>query len=110
MIDESTAPVLSERPETAVELRQTPVHEVLRDAWLLAQRSEHTRAAYRSDIDQWLTWCGWQRIDPLRAVRVHVDSYREFLSGQQPGRYASRSNYSAVTIARKLTTWTARRC
>ena len=34
-------------------------------AWLIRQRSEHTRRAYRGAWQRWLTWCQEHDIDPI---------------------------------------------
>ena len=55
-------------------------------AWLLAQRSEHTRTAYARDLGQWVTWLDAHGVDPLAARRGHVDAWVETLrsAGRAP--------------------------
>ena len=62
-------------------------------AWLLAQRSPHTRTAYARDLGQWVTWLDAHGVDPLAARRGHVDAWVETL------RSAGRA---PATVARKL--------
>lgn len=71
-------------------------------AWLLAQRSQHTREAYRRDVTDapermkvpgWLPWCHQHGVDALRATRGHVDAY---------GRQLDAAGSSPATVARKL--------
>lgn len=50
-------------------------------AWLLAQRSHHTRRAYYRDISLWLVWCQQMGLDPREAVRADVDLWRSTLTG-----------------------------
>lgn len=45
----------------------------LTTAWLLAKRSQHTRACYRRDLRAWLCWCASRGIDPLAARMADVD-------------------------------------
>ena len=61
-------------------------------AWLLAQRSPHTRTAYARDLTRWLDWLAGVGVDPLTARRGHVDAWRETLTaaGQSPATIARR--------------------
>ncbi|WP_041763341.1 tyrosine-type recombinase/integrase [Pseudonocardia dioxanivorans] len=70
-------------------------------AFLLGQRSEHTRRAYRSDIRHFLAWCAQHHVDALRARRVHIDAYVASMAAPSPrtGRPAAES-----TVARRLAT------
>lgn len=44
-------------------------------AWLLSQRSEHTRRAYQIDVFEWTRWCLRCDTAPMQALRVHVDAW-----------------------------------
>jgi integrase/recombinase XerD len=75
-------------------------------AWLLAQKSRHTRTAYRRNVTgigsngepadmsapAWLPWCEQHDLEPLEARRGHVDAYRLVLEavGCSPATVAQR--------------------
>ncbi|GGN35360.1 tyrosine-type recombinase/integrase [Actinoplanes campanulatus] len=64
------------------------------DAWLANRRlSEHTRAAYRRDVDGWLTWCAGRDLDPLHASFLDVNSYARELEARP---------LAPASVARKL--------
>lgn len=86
-------------PTTAVAVAAAPLREQIRNAWLLAQRSTHTRAAYGRDIADFFAWCDEFGMDWLTMRRVHLDAYRTFLESGAAGR-----TYSPSTVKRKLTT------
>ena len=44
-------------------------------AWLAAQKSEHTAAAYRNEAAKWHAWCVTAGVDPFAARRKHADVY-----------------------------------
>ncbi len=44
--------------------------------WLEADKSEHTRRAYFTDLAAWLTWCTRTGLDPLAARRADVDAWK----------------------------------
>lgn len=50
-------------------------------AWLAAQKSEHTAAAYRSEAAKWHAWCTTSGVDPFTARRRHADVYARSLTG-----------------------------
>lgn len=53
--------------------------------------SEHTRAAYRQDLQQWLLWCAEQDLHPLAARRPNVERWVDELAhGYAPGTVARR--------------------
>lgn len=76
-------------------------------AWLIAQKSPNTRAAYRRDVTgigttgepartqtpAWLPWCDLYDLQPLQARRMHVDAFRLALEA---------AGCSPRTVARKL--------
>lgn len=71
----------------------------VQDAWLGAQKSPNTKAAYRRDTDEWFAWCDRHGYDPLTIRRVEVDRFRGWLRNpRRPGGPVSES-----TLARKLT-------
>lgn len=77
--------------------RPAPRHELLAAAWLAAYESEHTRRAYRRDLDRWFAWCSSPdvNVDPLEARRVHVDAWVRSGAGYPGGG-------SASSVARRL--------
>lgn len=48
-------------------------------AWLSGQRSPRTFVAYEIAIRQWVDWCGLHGVDPLGALRAHVELYQRWL-------------------------------
>lgn len=82
-----SAPVVSRgtSPQTA---------DQLASAFLLGF-SEHTRAAYRSDLADYASWLAAQRLNPLTATRPVVEAYTRDLEARKLAR---------STIARRLAT------
>jgi site-specific recombinase XerD len=71
------------------------------DGWLRNRRlSEHTRAAYRRDVADWLNWCAGHEIDPLRVTFLHVNSYARTLESTVDARTGRPRAPS--TVARRL--------
>lgn len=78
--------------------RTAPRRESVLNAWLLSKRAVNTRTAYSGDLRAFFAWVdefadqlGTSDVFALR--RVHLDGYREYLSGE----------YSAASVARRLT-------
>lgn len=73
--------------------------EEVREAWIGAQRSDHTKAAYRRDVDEFLAWCATHGYDPFAVRRVEIDRYRGWL------RHHRRQGGAVTlsTLGRKLT-------
>ncbi|GID28066.1 tyrosine-type recombinase/integrase [Paractinoplanes brasiliensis] len=68
--------------------------EQVTEVWLANRRlSEHTRAAYRRDVQGWLRWCADFGRDPLRVSFLDVNAYARGLEDQK---------LAASTVARKL--------
>jgi site-specific recombinase XerD len=63
-------------------------------AWLLAYDSERTRRAYGRDVTAWLGFCQAHGIEPLAAVRAHIDAYAREL--------AAVHQLSPASVARRL--------
>lgn len=61
--------------------------------WLLSFASEHTRRAYRADLQRWGQFCADHDIDPLAATRGHVDAWARLM--QQDGA-------APRTVARRI--------
>ncbi|MDY7089861.1 MAG: tyrosine-type recombinase/integrase [Actinomycetota bacterium] len=76
------------------ELAGVGAAEQVTEVWLANRRlSEHTRAAYRRDVQGWLRWCADAGRDPLRASFLDVNAYARGLEDQ---------GLAASTVARKL--------
>jgi integrase/recombinase XerD len=63
-------------------------------AWLLRQRSVHTRSAYGRDLSEWLAFCAGRSVDPLAVTVGHGDAYGRWLQEER--------GLSARSAARKL--------
>ena len=62
-------------------------------AWLLGYDSARTRRAYARDLADWLAFCRRYGLEPLGALRAHVDAYARELGevrGQSPATVARR--------------------
>lgn len=62
-------------------------------AWLTGYSSEHTRRAYRKDLETWMAWCEQRDLDPWAVRRANVDAY---------ARDMEASGLSDTTQARRL--------
>ncbi|MCO8269594.1 tyrosine-type recombinase/integrase [Actinoplanes sp. TRM 88003] len=68
--------------------------EQVTEAWLANRRlSEHTRAAYRRDVQVWLAWCAERGADPLKVSFLDVNAYARGLEAR---------DLAPSTVARKL--------
>jgi site-specific recombinase XerD len=73
------------------------------EAWLANRRlSEHTRAAYRRDVDDYLDWCARAGVDPATARFTHTNAYARHLEALPHARHPDRAWYTASSVARKL--------
>jgi integrase/recombinase XerD len=61
--------------------------------WLSAQKSTHTKAAYRRDAGYWLAWCRASGVPVNDARRADVDAWRNGLEA---------TGHSPATVGRKL--------
>ncbi|WP_328473973.1 tyrosine-type recombinase/integrase [Actinoplanes sp. NBC_00393] len=81
-------------PHVARELAAGGSAEQFTEAWLANRRlSEHTRAAYRRDVQSWLAWCAQRQVDPLRASFLDVNAYARGLEARP---------LAPASVARKL--------
>jgi integrase/recombinase XerD len=62
-------------------------------AWLLSYSSECTRRAYKHDAMCWFRFCAGVNVDPLVAVRVHVDAFARTMEAERA---------APATISRRL--------
>lgn len=70
--------------------------EEIRDGWLADARRNATREVYEREIRQFFEWCDAERIDTLRARRVHINLYRQHI-------YATAAKEpEPATVAKKL--------
>jgi site-specific recombinase XerD len=84
--------------------------EVVRPADLLAQHtaawlwsfreSEHTRAAYRRDVEAYALGCAHRRLDPLQARRPDIDAYAANLANLPNAR--TGRPLAPASLARRL--------
>ncbi len=55
----------------------------LAGAWLASHASPNTRSAYRRDLTDWLGFCADLGVEPLAALRPHVDVWVRHLSEER---------------------------
>lgn len=105
---DSPAQPCEDRPVTAPEVYvarglPSPMEDLsaFTDGWLGNRRlSEHTRDAYRRDVQSWLRWCEERALDPMLATFIHVNAYaRELESTLDP---RTGKTLTAATVGRKL--------
>lgn len=88
-------------PRFAAELTAGGSPTDFTEAWLRNRRlAEHTRAAYRRDVADWLRWCAHTGLEPLRATFLHVNAWARALEAELDGRTGRPR--SPATVARKL--------
>lgn len=68
--------------------------QVLVAAWLASFDSHQTQRAYARDMKMWLAFCDEHDVDPLAALRVHIDAWKQVGAG-----YA---NPHPPSVARRL--------
>lgn len=68
--------------------------QVLVAAWLVSFNSPHTQRAYARDMKTWLRFCDDVQVDPLLAIRAHVDAWKNQGCGF--------TNGAPTSIARRL--------
>lgn len=78
-------------------------------AWLLGYDSARTRRAYARDLADWLAFCRQYGLEPLGALRAHVDAYARELGevrDQSPATVARRlsalASFYAYAVGRAL--------
>jgi site-specific recombinase XerD len=82
-----------------VAVNEPALRDRIAASWLLAQRRDNTRDAYRRDISQFFAWCDEFDIDALTANRLMIDGFRRWLQDGSAGRH-----YSDATVVRKMAT------
>lgn len=55
--------------------------QVLITTWLAAYDSENTQKAYARDLRVWIEFCDNNDLDPLGAIRAHIDVWRQQWAG-----------------------------
>ncbi|MGH3914089.1 MAG: tyrosine-type recombinase/integrase [Pseudonocardiaceae bacterium] len=68
--------------------------------WLEADKSEHTRRAYYTDLAAWLAWCERTGLDPMAARRADVDAWKATLT--VTARNGAIRRAAPSSVARKL--------
>lgn len=68
--------------------------QMLVASWLASFDSPETRRAYARDMRMWIKFCDELDVDPLAAIRVHVDAWKQQKAGYE--------NPSATSLARRL--------
>ena len=68
--------------------------------WLEADKSEHTRRAYYTDLAAWLAWCARTGLDPMTARRADVDAWKATIT--VTGRDGAVRKAAPSSVARKL--------
>lgn len=73
------------------------------EAWLANRRlSEHTRSAYRRDVDDYLDWCARAGLDPANVKFTHTNAYGRFLENRPHPSKPGARRYTDSSVARKL--------
>ena len=78
-------------------------------AWLLGYASQRTRTAYGRDVADWLRFCSTHGVEPLAAVRAHIDAYARDLAERQEaspataaGRLSALSSFYGYAVSEGL--------
>lgn len=71
-------------------------------AWVGSYSSINTQAAYARDLREWITWCRGKGVDPLTAMRPHVDAWARSMADMRPTTQARR--LAAVSSFYRYTT------
>jgi len=73
--------------------------QVLVAAWLASFNSVNTQKAYARDMKMWLAFCADHDLDPLQAIRVHVDAWKNQWAGfaKKPANASLARRLSAVS-------------
>lgn len=61
-------------------------------AWIAGYKSPATRDVYLTSMRQWRRWCAQHGVEPLQAIRPHIELYQRTLeqSGRKPRTVYSR--------------------
>lgn len=59
--------------------------QILVSAWLASFDSAHTQKAYARDMKMWLAFCDEHDVDPLTAIRAHIDGWKQIGCGYSTG-------------------------
>ena len=74
--------------------------QVLVASWLAAYSSVNTQKAYARDMKMWLAFCDEHDIDPLTALRAHIDVWRQRGAG-----YATPKDTSVARRLSAVSSW-----
>ncbi len=75
-------------------------------AWLWSYReSEHTRSAYRRDVEDFVGWCARRDLDPLDARRPDLDAYAANLANLPSARGRPMAPASVARRLAALSSW-----
>lgn len=74
--------------------------QVLVAAWLASFNSVHTQKAYARDMKMWLKFCDQHDLDPLQAIRAHIDLWKTQKAG-----YADPSDASLSRRISSISSW-----
>jgi integrase/recombinase XerD len=70
------------------------------ELWLETRaKSEHTKTAYRTDSDLWMSWCSAHGVDPMKAEKTDVERWHRQLA-ETPTR--NRRPPARATLARRV--------
>lgn len=72
-------------------------HEQMAAAWLAGYRVEKTRVAYAHALGVWFDFCARNSVEPLLAIRAHVDLFMRQLEAQGYADRTVASRISAVS-------------
>ena len=91
---------LGSEPHSGTALgRAVANRETYAGGWLLAQKSDNTRQAYRRDLVAFFAWIDEWRFDVFAMRRPHLDAYREYLTNHAVD---GRPSYTPSSVARKI--------
>jgi integrase/recombinase XerD len=73
-------------------------------AGFLARYRERTRDAYAQDLDHFFTWCASHSLQPLDAIRPHLELYLRAMENDGYWRHGRHHTYATATISRRFNT------
>jgi integrase/recombinase XerD len=73
-------------------------------AGFLARYRERTREAYAQDLDHFFAWCASHSLQPLDAIRPHLELYLRAMESDGYWRHGRHHDYATATISRRFNT------